>query len=162
MAATPVGDLFDKYCFAKSSVKVYAFVQGQIGLQNIRTINAGGYVGIFDSWIVRDNQLYLTFYATAQDQANFRNPLYINYFDVKKLSFDNVPTWTGDGINFSAFSTSVQAMIDNWNLTLGTGTGLATLFDKVKKYAPIILIGYLAITLLPSIIQSIKSVNEKK
>jgi len=159
MAATPVGDLINKYCFAKSSVKVYAFVQGQTGLQNIRTINANGYVGIFDSWIVRDNNLYLAFYSTALNQQNFTNPYYINYFDVKKIAFENK---TIEGINFSAVSTSVQAMIDNWNTTLGTGTELATLWNNIKKYAPIILIGYVGITLLPSIIQSIKSINEKK
>jgi hypothetical protein len=48
------------------------------------------------------------------------------------------------------------------NVNLGTGTELAKLWDNIKKYAPIILIGYVGITLLPSIIQSIKSINEKK
>ena len=85
MAATPVGDLFDKYAWSNSPVKIYEFVQGQVGLQNIRTTVAGGYVGIFDSWIVRNNNLFLAFYPTLQDKQNFRNPRYVDYAEANKL-----------------------------------------------------------------------------
>ena len=162
MAATPVGDLFDKYAWSNSPVKIYEFVQGQVGLQNIRTTVAGGYVGIFDSWIVQNNNLFLAFYPTLQDKQNFRNPRYVDYAEVNKLLFPSVPTWKRQGIDFTGVSSYVQQIIDNMNVNLGTGTELATLWNNIKKYAPIILIGYVGITLLPSIIQSIKSINEKK
>jgi hypothetical protein len=162
MAATPVGDLFDKYAYSNSPVKIYEFVQGQVGLQNIRTTVAGGYVGIFDSWIVRNNNLFLAFYPTLQDKQNFRNPLYVDYAEVNKLLFPGVPTWKRQGIDFTAVSTYVQQIIDNMNTNLGSGIELITLWNKIKKYAPIILIGYVGITLLPSIIQSIKNISEKK
>jgi len=162
MAATPVGDLFDKYAWSNSPVKIYEFVQGQVGLQNIRKTVAGGYVGIFDSWIVRNNNLFLAFYPTLQDWQNFRNPRYVDYAEANKLLFPSVPTWKRQGIDFTGVSTYVQQIIDNMNTNLGTGTELATLWNNIKKYAPIILIGYVGVTLLPSIIQSIKSINEKK
>jgi hypothetical protein len=162
MAATPVGDLFDKYAWSNSPVKIYENVQGQVGLQNIRTTVAGGYVGIFDSWIVRNNNLFLAFYPTLQDKQNFRNPRYVDYAEVNKLLFPSVSTWKRQGIDFTGVSSYVQQIIDNMNVNLGTGTELATLWNNIKKYAPIILIGYVGITLLPSIIQSIKSINEKK
>jgi len=162
MAAIPVGDLFDKYAYSNSPVKIYEFVQGQVGLQNIRTTVAGGYVGIFDSWIVRNNILFLAFYLTLQDRQNFRNPRYVDYAEVNKLLFPGVPTWKRQGIDFTAVSTYVQQIIDNMNTNLGSGIELITLWNKIKKYAPIILIGYVGITLFPSIIQSIKNISEKK
>ena len=162
MAATPVGDLFDKNAWSNSPVKIYENVQGQVGLQNIRTTVAGGYVGIFDSWIARNNILFLAFYPTLQDKQNFRNPRYVDYAEVNKLLFPGVPTWKRQGIDFTGVSSYVQQIIDNMNVNLGTGTELATLWNNIKKYGPIILIGYVGITLLPSIIQSIKSINEKK
>jgi hypothetical protein len=162
MAATPVGDLFDKYAWSNSPVKIYEYVQGQVGLQNIRTTVAGGYVGIFNSWVVQNNNLFLMFYATLQDAQNFRNPRFVDYAEVYKLLFPSVPTWKRQGIDFTGVSSYVQQIIDNMNVNLGTGTELATLWNNIKKYAPFILIGYVGITLLPSIIQSIKSINEKK
>jgi hypothetical protein len=159
--ATPVGDLFDKYAWSYSPIKIYANVQGKIGLQNIRTTVFGGYVGIFHSWIVENGKLFLGFYATMQDAQNFRNPYYVDYAEVNKLNFPSIPTWKRKGINFSGVSTYVQQIVDNMNVNLGSGTGLASLWNNVVKYAPIIIIGYLGITLLPSIIQSVKSAGEK-
>lgn len=160
--ATPVGDLFDKYAWSNSPVKIYANMQGQIGLQNIRTTVAGGYVGIFDSWIVQNGILYLSFYATLSDKNNFRNPYYVSYTEVNKLLFPSVPTWKRDGIDFSGVSTYVQDIINKMNVNLGSGTELASLWEKVKKYAPIVLIGYLAITFLPGILQSVKELKSEK
>lgn len=162
MAATPVGDLFDKYAWSNSPVKIYANVQGQTGLQNIRTTIAGGYVGIFDSWIVQNGILYLSFYATLSDKNNFRNPYYVSYAEVNKLLFPSVPTWKRDGIDFTGVSSYVQQIINNMNANLGSGTGLASLWENIKKYAPIVLIGYLAISLLPSITQSINNLKREK
>lgn len=162
MAATPVGDLFNKYAWSSSPVKIYANVQGQTGLQNIRTTIAGNYVGIFDSWVVQNNVLYLSFYATLIDRQNFRNPIFVNYAEVNKLSFPSVPTWKKQGIDFTGVSTYVQQIIDKMNTNLGTGVELGGLWDKVKKYAPLVLIGYLAITLLPSITQSINNLKREK
>jgi hypothetical protein len=161
MAATPVGDLFDKYAWSNSPIKIYANVQGQTGLQNIRTTATGGYVGIFNSWIVQNGKLFLSFYATMQDVQNFRNPYFVDYAEVNKLNFPAVPTWKRQGINFSGVSTYVQQIVDSMNVNLGSGIGLASLWNNVVKYAPIIIIGYLGITLLPSIIQSVKSASEK-
>lgn len=162
MAATPVGDLFDKYAWTNSPVKIYANVQGQTGLQNIRTIATGGYVGVFDSWLIQNGKLYLSFYATLQDAQNFRNPYFVDYTEVNKLSFPSVPTWKKQGIDFTAVSTYVQQIIDNMNTNLGTGTEFGKLWENIKKYAPTILIGYLVITLLPNITQSIKNIKSAK
>jgi hypothetical protein len=168
MAATPVGDLFDKIAFCSSSIKIYANVQGQVGLQNIRTTVAGGYVGIFDSWVVQNGIVYIGFHATRQDAQNFRNPYYINYKEVNKLTFNSVPTWKKQGIDFNGVSTYVQNAINAMEQSLGSGTTFnpfdefKQLFESVKKYAPLIIIGYFAIKLLPTITETIKLTRGKK
>ena len=148
---TPVGDLFDKNAYSTSNVDIYEHKTGFTDLQKSYVIPANKYIGIFYSWHVENNKVFLGFYRSIADYNAFRNPIYIRYEDYKKLNFPTVPTWTGSGIDFSAVSTYVQNLVKQWELESQSG-----IESTIKKYLPIFIGGIAAVIFLPSIIKAFR------
>lgn len=149
---TPVGDLFDKQANVISTIDIYGFKTGPLGLQKISQKSSGNVLGYFYSWFVDGGMVYLIFYKTLNDLNAGINPFYIKYNDYNKITFPTVPTWNGTGIDFSAISTYVQQLIDKWEAE--NQSGIET---TIKKYLPYLFGGIALIIFLPSLTNIFKN-----